>query len=288
MFSLALQSFVPVDSAFIVQEPTQVEGLLLDGVEAYGVGTLGIATTPSNGWCVKGLGIAAHKGFNDWATKYKSTLKYGTKVGDDAAEAITEALSKKFDDIGVNKNKTIIETLEDSQGRMTFVIKTDGVTHDLVTIQKNIDGDNVVQSYNRAYNPLANTTYNVPASANRMVPDFDGTNYIDPQCQYVINKIREEGGTGIKVKITRGRRDLDYNEADRIMKNVDPTYVERPDNYTWHHMDDLEIDSSGEAWCTMQLVETDVHRAGGMRHSGAIAQLERFLKNEVFELIDND
>lgn len=157
LFSLALQSFIAVDSAFVVKEPTQIEGLMLDGV-----GTLGIATAPSNGWCVKGLDLLGHMKFKAWIVKNNASLQYGTKLGDEAAEAIADALAKKLDEIGVNK--TIIETLEDSQGRMTFVIEMDGVKYDLVTIQRNIDGDIVVQSYNRAYNPNPNSTYSVSAS----------------------------------------------------------------------------------------------------------------------------
>ena len=64
LFSLALQSFIAVDSAFVVKEPTQIEGLMLEGV-----GTLGIATAPSNGWCVKGLDLLGHMKFKAWIAK---------------------------------------------------------------------------------------------------------------------------------------------------------------------------------------------------------------------------
>ncbi|WP_390902214.1 HNH endonuclease [Xanthocytophaga flava] len=50
----------------------------------------------------------------------------------------------------------------------------------------------------------------------------------------------------------------------------------KPDDYIWHHLDDLEVDSNGDAWCTMQLVDSDVHSAVGMRHSGAVAQFDKY------------
>jgi A nuclease of the HNH/ENDO VII superfamily with conserved WHH len=93
--------------------------------------------------------------------------------------------------------------------------------------------------------------------------------------------------------MTRGNRSADYSAANEIMKQFDPDYAsitlgsnKAPAEFTWHHMDDLEVDANG-AWCTMQLVETRVHEAAGMRHSGAVAQLDRYYKIEV-DLTDND
>ncbi|WP_340230168.1 fibronectin type III domain-containing protein [Emticicia oligotrophica] len=278
LFSLALQSFVPVDSAFIVKEPTIVEGLMLDGVEAYGVGAMGIATAPSNGWCVKGLDLVGHMKFNDWVIKNKTTLKYGTKVGDDAAEAIADALTKKLDDLGVNKTKTIIETLEDSQGRMTFVIKTDGVTHDLVTIQKNIRGEHSIDTYSRAYNPNANTNIDVGVSSNRLVPDYTKDMAGNPSNRYLYpqNLLPQGKSPVVRIKMSGKRRGTD-GDFHRANIEAGLTGLDAPTDYVWHHFDDFEVDVNGDVWCTMQLVRSDVHTGiSGMAHSGSVAQWKSY------------
>jgi hypothetical protein len=94
--------------------------------------------------------------------------------------------------------------------------------------------------------------------------------------------------------MTKGNRPADYSAANEIMKQYDPSYAsiplgnnKAPAGYTWHHMDDLEIDANGDAWCNMQLVETRVHDATGMRHSGSVAQLDRYNKVEI-DLTEND
>ena len=56
LFSLALNSFVPVDSMAFINEPLQVEGLALGNVEGYGVGSLGVVVMGSRR-CVEGKGM---------------------------------------------------------------------------------------------------------------------------------------------------------------------------------------------------------------------------------------
>ena len=53
LFSLALNSFVPVDSMAFINEPLQVEGLALGNVEGYGVSRLGILVAPTRPCFVK-------------------------------------------------------------------------------------------------------------------------------------------------------------------------------------------------------------------------------------------
>ncbi|RKR08309.1 HNH/ENDO VII superfamily nuclease [Flavobacterium sp. 81] len=204
------------------------------------------------------------------------SLNFVDEAGNVLTNTNAEAkiFSKIDDAIG---NKKVLETFEDTEGRMSVLLETDGVTHDLITIEKNVDGKYCMHKYNRAYNPDANLNYPVNASTNRLVPDFDGTKYLDIDCQDVINLIKKEkgSGSGIKIKMTRGNRNADYSAANKIVQKYIPGFT-KPEKYTWHHMDDLIVDANGDAWCTMQLVETTAHAAAGMRHSGAVAQLEKY------------
>jgi hypothetical protein len=54
LFSLALNSFVPVERIELVNEPLQVEGLALGNVQGYGVGQLGIVVAKSQK-CFNGI-----------------------------------------------------------------------------------------------------------------------------------------------------------------------------------------------------------------------------------------
>jgi hypothetical protein len=47
LFSLAQNSFVPLDSMAFIKESQQVEGLAVGNVEGYGVGSLGIVVQPT-------------------------------------------------------------------------------------------------------------------------------------------------------------------------------------------------------------------------------------------------
>lgn len=155
LFSIALNSFVAVDSAFVVQETTQVEGLMLDGVEAYGVGTLGIATAPSNGWCVKGLDLLGHMTFKDWIAKNLSTLKYSSKTGDEAAELIAQELSQNID------KKVIILTEEGANSRLLVQAERGTQTNRVYAIEPAKNGELAINLYEPAYKPYANTDIDV-------------------------------------------------------------------------------------------------------------------------------
>lgn len=118
----------------------------------------------------------------------------------------------------------------------------------------------------------------IPPSANGLSPDFSKT----PQFLYQKNEI--EGVFKIKMS---GDRDEDKRIANKIA-NLDKT----PPGYTWHHLDDFDP-VTGE--CTMQLVETAVHKqikVGSLKgqiqplhevllagkHVGAVAIWEDFYK----------
>ena len=45
-------------------------------------------------------------------------------------------------------------------------------------------------------------------------------------------------------------------------------------------MDDFTIDANGDAWCTMQLVQSNAHtNIAGMAHSGSVAQWKNYYIN---------
>jgi hypothetical protein len=266
LFSLALQSFVPVDSGFIVQEPTQVEGLMFDGVEAYGIGTLGIATAPSNGWCVKGFSLAYHKKFNDWVIT-QPNFKFKGLVGDDAIKAYIQKLETVLD------GKTVEGIVENEMG---LLIKTNGSTYG---VHKNINGNYAddleeIFEYKAVYKDAE-----YPHSTNGLCMNFEDV----PNALYDVGNSGKKNIVRIKMKGYRKGEGGDFHEANiqaGFATRGDPNgLIEAPDGpngekYTWHHLDDFDP-VTGE--CTMQLVKTEFHKlkAGKNRtHTGSVKQYE--------------
>lgn len=202
---------------------------------------------------------------------YKTSA--GTAVSGTAAEA------KLFEDIeSAIGNKTVLETLEDGQGRLSIVLQSDGVTYDLISVQKNVDGSYNISKYNRAYNQGANMNIDVGVSQNRLVPDYTRTMANSPTTQYLYpqNLLPTGKSPVVRIKMAGKRRgtDGDFFRANReagLLGN------EAPNGYVWHHMDDFEIDDMGNAWCSMQLVKREAHTGvAGMAHSGSVAQWKNY------------
>lgn len=68
----------------------------------------------------------------------------------------------------------------------------------------------------------------------------------------------------IKIEMT-GNREADFSKADEAFG-----FTQRPDGYTWHHVDDYDVSTNT---CTLELVQSDVHRKSNP-HSGACAQYD--------------
>lgn len=122
-------------------------------------------------------------------------------------------------------------------------------------------------TFDPAYNPNLNSNISVPASANRLVPDYADTPYLHP-----LNR-----GKTIKIKMTGKRTGStgDFSLADAEMRKFAPNFV-KPNGYTWHHLDDFNP-ITGES--TMQLVESTAHQGSGvvgLSHSGSVAQWKAY------------
>lgn len=202
------------------------------------------------------------------------------KIGDDAAEI----LAKQLEDNLVGR--TILATEKGTTGRLVVQADRGTQTNRTFCIEPAQNGEFAVVEYKPTYDPTANTTYNAPLSKRSyMIPDFNGTPYIDRTCQKYLDKFGD-----IKIKMTYNNPTADYKAATEIIQKEYTSFVwEQGKGYTWHHLDDLFIDSNGDAFCTMQLVETTVHEAAGMRHSGAVSQLKAYkTKSKLIDIIDND
>jgi hypothetical protein len=180
----------------------------------------------------------------------------------------TAAETKIFNDLDAAiGNKRVLETLEDGQGRLSVVLERPGQTNQVVSIHTTSSGDFKMTTFEPAYNPSLNSNISAPASANRLVPDYAGTQYLHP-----LNR-----GKVIKIRMTGKRTGSagDFSMADAEMRKLNPSFV-KPDGYTWHHLDDFNP-ATGE--CTMQLVESTAHQGTGvvgMSHSGSVAQWKAY------------
>jgi A nuclease of the HNH/ENDO VII superfamily with conserved WHH len=124
-----------------------------------------------------------------------------------------------------------------------------------------------LSKFTRTYREGANQIYDVELSTNRLVPDFStkGGKYLHP----------ENKGRVVRIEMTGLRKSDDAAALDAIRKLSGDDSFKKPEDYTWHHMDDFEY-INGKAYCTMQLVETSAHSASGMTHSGSVAQYKVF------------
>ncbi|MEO1097452.1 MAG: HNH endonuclease, partial [Bacteroidota bacterium] len=163
-------------------------------------------------------------------------------------------------------DKPIKETLEDAQGRLTFVLNRPGQSNKVVSVHPASDGQFKTTTYSPSYNPDLNPDIPVPLSKNRLTPDYNTTNYMHPD-----NK-----GLTVRIELS-GNRNLDFTRSRDKLKELlelDATDVIDETGYTWHHLDDFEI-VGDKAYSTMQLVESSAHQGTGvlgMQHSGSAAQ----------------
>ena len=188
--------------------------------------------------------------------KESKVVAWLTQQGDQVAKDIIEDLLAQVD-------KPVKETLEDSQGRLTLVLDRPGQSNKVVCIHATSKGQYIVFTYTPAYNPSLNPNISVPLSANRLVPDYMGTEYMHPLQGDEVVKIKLSGNRNTDFSLARA--ELGISKADEIVNGV---------NYTWHHMDDFEIINGG-AYGTMQLVKSSVHQGTGitgMQHSGSVSQ----------------
>jgi hypothetical protein len=193
-------------------------------------------------------------------------VKYADDLGGDATKLLNEV--EVFVD-----NKSIIKVFDNgTNGEVLIQITRADKTNTVVSIQKTAathpihKGKYITTKYEPAYKLDANPNYNVPLSKNGITPDFSTTPYLHP-----LNK-----GKIIKIEMS-GSRTRDFTKANAEMKKISLGFKKKSD-YTWHHMDDFYYDAAtGKSYCTMQLVERTVHEASGMKHSGSVAQMEKFL-----------
>ncbi|WP_430613024.1 HNH endonuclease [Flavobacterium sp. JP2137] len=68
-----------------------------------------------------------------------------------------------------------------------------------------------------------------------------------------------------------GRRSLDDKLANKL-----GGFNQQPDNYTWHHLDDYDPMTNT---CTVQLVETEIHRQC-TPHYGAVEIVRQYFSNK--------
>ncbi|MGJ8659857.1 MAG: HNH endonuclease, partial [Cellulophaga fucicola] len=201
-------------------------------------------------------------------------LKYSNDIGEDA----TKLLTNLKDNIG---NKQILEVLEDGQKRLTVVTKGDGITNDVISLQKNVNGRYTNVTYNRAYNPTANMEIDVALSKNKLTPDYTKTQLGSISTKYLYPKNLLPSGKlpVVKIKMSGKRKGTggDFDLANQAIGMKAEWGIEAPRGYVWHHMDDFNP-NTGE--CTMQLVKSNAHtRVKGMAHSGSVAQYKAYYIN---------
>jgi hypothetical protein len=182
------------------------------------------------------------------------TLEWFSKHGDNIPKSAADDLLASID-------KPIKETIEDAQGRLTYVLDRPGQSNKVVSVHPTSSGQFKTTSYSPAYNPDLNPSISVPLSANKLTPDYINTGYMHPL----------QGNTVVKIELS-GDRAADFARS-RAALGITQTQ-ENAAVYVWHHMDDFEI-INGKAYGTMQLVERSAHNGTGvmgMQHSGSAAQ----------------
>ena len=200
---------------------------------------------------------------SDLLRKDIPTLEWFSKHGDNIPQSAADDLLSAID-------KPIKETLEDAQGRLTYVLDRPGQSNKVVSVHPTSSGQFKTTTYSPAYNPDLNPSIDVPLSQNKLVPDYAGTSYMHPDNQ----------GITIRIELS-GNRNTDFNRARAKMKEelgLDPSDVIDETDHTWHHFDDFEV-IDGKAYSTMQLVQSSAHQGTGvfgMQHSGSAAQWRAF------------
>lgn len=139
-------------------------------------------------------------------------------------------------------------------------------------------GGYMVNEYKPTYDPLANPNIDVDISTKSyLAPDYStkGGKYLYPK-----NSLESGQLNIVKIEMT-GDITKDFKMAN--IKAGFSNFGEKAPKlgdvqYTWHHFDDFEYDpSTGKSYCTMQLVERDVHtKVTGMAHSGGASQYRTF------------
>lgn len=234
LFSLALNSFVPIDSMATVHEPLVVEGLSLGNVQGYGVGSLGVVTAQSP-TCVLGLSGNTHE-------------KILNKLGD----SFLQEIQGKTDLINAIEN---------------LGIKLDGFLDEIgnspVFKQRTLQNSDYVRAF-KEYDP--NKVYlvngRIPINSGGSLPKilktsggvditFDTNGFPDFTDHVVlINKKKQLYEIDMQ-----GNYSSDFSIPD-AKAGITEKY--RIDNkLTWHHHQDGR---------TMMLVPRDIN--GGIRHTG--------------------
>ncbi|WP_159453606.1 HNH endonuclease [Ohtaekwangia koreensis] len=185
-----------------------------------------------------------------WVSKNK--IKYKGLINNEAATSIINDLNSKLN------NHTILEVIEDTQGRL--LVRTETKIYGL---HDNVKKQYDIYEYSRPYRKS-----DYPLSANRLTPDFSTTNSMFPISGNQRNIVR------IKMTGRRSGASGDFIEASKkagmgsIEKPIDVNGVQ----YTWHHLDDFDP-LTGE--CTMQLVRTADH-IKSLPHTGSVNQYEKY------------
>lgn len=191
---------------------------------------------------------------SDILKKDIKTLEWFAKHGDNIPKSVADDLIASID-------KPIKETIEDAQGRLTYVLDRPGQSNKVISVHTTSSGQFKATTYSPAYNPDLNPSIPVPLSANKLTPDYINTAYMHPLQGNSVVKIELSGDRAID--FARARTELGITQAQ-----------ENAAVYVWHHMDDFEI-INGKAYGTMQLVERSAHNGTGvlgMQHSGSAAQ----------------
>ncbi len=212
---------------------------------------------------------------NSWMKLFKE----GDVVSDALRKDINslEWFSKNVDGIADNvaddllsnlNGKTIERTFEDAQGRLVVMTESSLSTRRVVTVEKTASGEIKSFKYTNAYNK-AGQPGKPPISVNGLTPDFSG----NPDWLFPVTGNQKNI---VRIKLTGKRNGVggDFDLANKAanLKDLVPSGKWKPDDYTWHHLDDFDP-VTGES--TLQLVKTVDHQ-GALPHSGSAKQWSNY------------
>lgn len=125
--------------------------------------------------------------------------------------------------------------------------------------EKQQRADDRAKKYNEKYNPVERLKKKGYIGIKKT--KNGGASFKDSPYIY----ITEDGQKAIVTIEMTGSREGDFAKANKALG-----FKEKPNNYTWHHLDDYDVKTNT---CTVELVESDVH-TNSCPHSGACAQYD--------------
>ena len=145
---------------------------------------------------------------SDLLRKDIPTLEWFSKHGDNIPQSAADDLISAID-------KPIKESLEDTQGRLTYVLDRPGQSNKVVSVHPTSSGQFKTTTYNPAYNPDLNPNIPVPLSVNKLTPDYINTSYMHPLQGNSVVKIKLSGNRN--TDFARARAELGISSADETV-----------------------------------------------------------------------